>query len=366
VEPGGAVEVGFEPVREAFAAVLAGPPDGQPPAGGASVAVWHDGRWVVDLFGGYADRAAGRRWQPDTLVQVYSVTKPFVAVCALLLVQRGRLELDAPVQRYWPGFQAPVDVRQVLSHQAGLVTLDQPLPVEAWYDWDRICTALAGQQPAWEPGHGHGESVLLYGHLVGELVRRVDGRLPGRFLREEVCGRLGLDFAVGLEPAEQARAATLTGLTEQFRTDSLAGKPALYGRARGNPPGALDPDVVNGPAWRAAQVPAVNGHGTARGIAGFYAALMAGELLPPDLLRAATTAHCAGPDLVMGHHTSWALGFALEPDGFGMAGLGGSLGWASTQGGYAIGFTTATLGTHAPVIAVENALRGCLGLPALD
>jgi CubicO group peptidase (beta-lactamase class C family) len=331
VQVQGSVGRGFEPVREAFAAVL-----GAQRGTGASVAAWCDGVWVVDLWGGRGDPAGTCAWRPDSLVQPYSVSKPFAAVCALLLVQRGRLDLDAPMQRYWPAFRAGADVRQVLSHQAGVVVLDEPAPTEVFYDWDRLCGLLAEQQPTWEPGTAHGESALFYGHLVGELVRRVDGRSLGRFLREEVCGPLGLDFAIGLTQAEQARAVDVTGLDDEFRAANLEGRPELYRRAIGNPPGALDPGVVNSRTWRAAQVPAINGHGTARGVAGLYAALLQGELLFPGLLAEAASVHCSGVDAVFGQGSAWGLGFGVDPDGFGMGGLGGSIGWASSAGGYAL------------------------------
>ena len=140
--------------------------------------------------------------------------------------------------------------------------LDRPVPTEAFYDWDWLCALLAAQQPSWEPGTAHGESALFYGHLVGELVRRVDGRSVGRFLAEEICGPAGLDFAVGLSPAQQARAVDLTGLDDAFRAGNAAGRPALYRQAVANPPGAQDGSVVNSTA-RPRGDPAVNGHGTA-------------------------------------------------------------------------------------------------------
>jgi len=361
VEVRGRVGRRFEPVREAFARVVRAQQ-----GTGAAVAAWCDGAWAVDLWGGWADTARTRMWQVDSLVQPYSVSKPFAAVCALLLVERGRLVLDAPVQRYWPEFRARADVRQVLSHQAGVVVLDDPAPTEVFYDWDRLCALLSRQEPMWQPGTGHGESALFYGHLVGELVRRVDGRTLGRFLREEVCGPLGLDFAVGLTASERARAVEVTGLDERFRRENAAGKPEFYQRALTNPPGALDPAVVNGSAWRAAEVPAVNGHGTARAVAGLFAALLRREALSPALLHEATRPHCSGVDAVTGQHTAWGLGFGLDPSGFGMGGLGGSVGWASTDGGYAFGFLTGTVGGHDRATDVENALRTCLGLPLLE
>jgi CubicO group peptidase (beta-lactamase class C family) len=252
----GRVDTRFGPVRECFAEVVR-----EQPGTGAAFAAFCDGRLVADLWGGWADLRLTRPWREDSLVQPYSVSKPFVAVCALRLVEAGRLDLDAPVQRYWPEFRAPATVRHVLSHQAGVVALDEAAPTEAFYDWDRMCALLAGQAPEWEPGTAHGESALFYGHLVGELVRRVDGRGPGRFLREEVCGPAGLDFFFGLSPAEQTRAVDLTGLDAGFRAAGVASRPALYQRAIANPPGAQDGPVVNGAAWRAAEIPAVNGHG---------------------------------------------------------------------------------------------------------
>ena len=264
MEVQGFVHGRFDPVRECFAGILAAQP-----GTGAAFAAWCEGRLVVDLWGGYADSGRRRRWEAGSVVQPYSVSKPFAAVCALRLVQAGRLKLDAPVQRYWPGFRAPATVRQVLSHQAGVVMLDRPVPTEAFYDWDRLCALLAEQQPAWEPGTAHGESALLYGHLVGELVRRVDGRSVGRFLAEEICGPAGLDFAFGLSPGQQARAVDLTGLDDTFRAGNAVGRPALYRLATTNPPGAQDAAVVNSAAWRAAEIPAVNGHGTAAAVAGF-------------------------------------------------------------------------------------------------
>jgi CubicO group peptidase (beta-lactamase class C family) len=354
----GSADPRFAAVRDCFAGVL----DGQRGTG-AAFAAWCDGRLVVDLWGGRADPGPGRPWEAGSLVQPYSVSKPFAAVCALRLVETRQLELDAPVQRYWPEFRAPATVRHVLSHQAGVVLLDRPAPTEVFYDWDRLCALLAAQEPCWEPGTAHGESALFYGHLVGELVRRVDGRGVGRFLREEICGPLGLEYFFGLSPSEQARAVDLTGLDAAFRAANAAGCPPLYERAIGNPPGAQDGEVVNGAAWRAAEIPAVNGHGTARAVAGFYQALVAGDVLSAGMLAEAVTAQSTGVDRVFGQPNSWGLGFGVDDDGYGMGGLGGSYGGVSAAGGYTVGFVTGSIGNHDRVDALENALRSCLGLP---
>ncbi len=354
----GSVAPGFEPVRDVFTAVL-----GEQRGTGAAVAVWHEDRWIVDLWGGAACADGSRPWAQDSIVQPYSVSKPFAAMCVLLLIDRGLVDLDAPVQRYWPEFTAPATVRHVLSHQAGVVALDTPADTTAFYDWDRMCALLAAQQPEWPPGTAHGESALFYGHLVGEIVRRVDGRSLGHFLREEVCEPAGLDFVVGLTPGEQARAVELTHLEDIV----AAGASNLYLRATANPPGSRDPDVVNSAAWRAAEIPAINGHGSARGIAGLYAALLRGELLSAELLREATSVQCSGIDRVFGEENAWGLGFGVDHEGFGMGGLGGSYGGACTRGGadYAIAFVTGTMGSHERGERVENALRACLGMPSL-
>jgi CubicO group peptidase (beta-lactamase class C family) len=360
MEVQGFADARFGPVRDCFADIV-----GAQAGTGAAFAAWCDSRPVVDLWGGYADLGRRRLWDARSLVQPYSVSKPFAAVCALRLVEAGRLELDAPVQRYWPGFQAPATVRHVLSHQAGVVMLDRRAPTEVFYDWSELCRLLASQEPSWEPGTAHGESPLFYGHLVGELVRRVDGRGVGRFLREEVCGPCGLDFAFGLHPAQQARAVDLTGLDDAFRAAMLSGRPALYRLAVTNPPGAHDSAVVNSARWRAAEIPAINGYGTARAVAGFYHALSTGSLLSPGMLTEAVTPQCAGPDQVFGHDNAWGLGFGIDDDGYGMGGLGGNHGGTSTVGGYTIGFVTGSVGNHDPADALENTLRNCLGLPAI-
>ncbi|HYO33351.1 MAG TPA: serine hydrolase domain-containing protein, partial [Nocardioidaceae bacterium] len=222
------------------------------------------------------------------------------------------------------------------------------------------------QEPRWEPGTAHGESALFFGHLVGELVRRIDGRSLGRFLYDEVCGPRGLTFFVGLDDTTLHRAVDLTGLDARFREELTSGRSALYRQAMGNPPGALDHDVVNGTRWRCAQVPAVNGHGTAESVAGFFAALLTGDLLSPAVLAELATAHCSGPDAVMGGESAWGLGVGVDEDGFGMGGTGGSVGWASKQGGYTFAFLTGHVGTHDRADLLENALRQCLNLAPLS
>ena len=359
MEVHGSVAGPFSRVREVFADVLAGQP-----GTGASFAVWHGGTWVVDLWGGYADAGHTRPWQRDTLAMPYSVTKPFAALCVLTLVDRGLVELDAPLRRYWPELRAEASVRDVLSHRAGVVVLDETAPEEAFYDWDLMCSLLARQEPAWAPGTAQGESALFYGHLLGQVVRRVDGRSVGRFLREEVCGPHDLDFHIGLGDADLARVADLTGFDAGFRASQEAA-PELYRRAITNPPGSRDPRVVNGRRWRRAEVPAVNGHGTARAVAGFYEALAHGRLVGAAVTEELTRGRGVGPDLVIGDEREWGLGVVLDPDGYGMGGVGGSFGWWSEAGQYAVAFLTGHIGDHDRGERLETEVRDVLGLPPL-
>ena len=324
----GSTDPDFAPVAEAFDGVLA--EHERAGATGAALAVWLDGRWVVDLWGGHADAARSRPWQSDTLAMPYSVSKPFAAVCALVLADRGLLDLDRPVSTYWPEMTADTTVRQLLSHQSGHAYLEQPVPTDAFYDWDLLCRLIAEQPPQWPPGSGCGESALLYGHLVGELVRRIDGRSLGTFLTDEVCGPLELDFHLGLSDPQLQRTADLTGL--DGLPERIADRSSAMARALANPPGSLDASVVNSSAWRRAEIPAVNGHGSARAVAGLFAALGEGRLLSPAMTADLEAVAIRMVDHVLGHEAAWGLGVQIEADGFGMGGTGGSLGWWSNEG----------------------------------
>ena len=160
----GTIDQRFGPVRDAFGDVTRAQP-----GTGAAVAAWVDGAWVIDLWGGPGDAGRTRVWERDSIAMPYSVTKPFAAICALLLVDRGALDLDAPMQTYWPEFRARATVRHVLSHQAGVVALDEPAPTEAFFHWDRMCALLAAQEPEWAPGTAHGESALFFGQSLHTL-----------------------------------------------------------------------------------------------------------------------------------------------------------------------------------------------------
>jgi CubicO group peptidase (beta-lactamase class C family) len=351
----GTVAPGLESVRDAFAGVLEADP------AGAAVAVDVDGELVVDLWGGLRDAAGGLPWERDTLVHSYSVSKPFAAIALLLLADRAAVGLDEPVAAYWPEFaaggKASVPVRWLLTHQAGLEVLPGPQPPGVLLDWERFAGALAAARPNWEPGTRHGEHALTFGHLVGEVVRRADGRTVGRLLREELPW---LDFRIGLTPEEQERCADVVGLSPALARDDR------WLRVLSNPPGALDQKVVNSVAYRAAQVPAINGHGTARAVARFYGVLLRGGLLSEGLRERALSPQVSGVDVVIGRHLSWGLGLQVDDDGFGMGGLGGAAGLASRTGGYGMCFLPAHMSDHGRADRLERVLRECLDVPPLE
>jgi CubicO group peptidase (beta-lactamase class C family) len=365
----GRVDPAFERVREAFAQNF----DARDEVG-AAVAVYVDGRAVVSLHGGFADQARTRAWQPDTLANVYSTTKGMTALCAHRLVEQGRLDLDAPVARYWPEFAAEgkgeLPVRWLLSHRAGLAAVREPLPPEALYDWQAMCTALAAEPPWWTPGSDHGYHALTFGWLVGELVRRIDGRSLGGYFREELAGPLGADFQIGLPDREHGRASELSAIPPPEAGDAegaslvaafLSDPEGIAARAFLNPPSmAAGPNL---PEWRRAEIPGANGHATADGIARVYAALARGgrmdgvHVLAPESIERCREEQSRGPDRVLGIHTRFGQGFMLSQDeplaafgpnrgAFGHPGAGGSVGFADPQAKLGFGYAMNRLGPN--------------------
>jgi CubicO group peptidase (beta-lactamase class C family) len=344
----GVVAGGFEGVGEAFERCF----DELGETGARYVAI-RGGRAVADLWG-------GEGLDCDSLVHVYSVTKPMAAFCVLVLVDRGVLALDEPVARWWPEFaqagKGHVTIRQALSHQAGLVALREQQPAEVLLDWERMCGLIAAEPPWWQPGAGHGEHALFYGHICGELVRRTDGRSLGRFWREEVAAPWSLDFHVGLGVDELVRTVDLDG-------ELTVGDGGVRRLALTNPPGLLDLSVVNGEAWRVAEIPAVNGHGTAEGVARFYAGLLGGgeldgvRLVSPEAVAEMTRGELTARDVLLDEERTWGLGVWVDSDGFGMGGVGGSLGMADPALGVAQAYVTRHLAGHERAEAMDAALR---------
>jgi len=362
----GECDARFAPVREAFAVGFRTRNEV-----GAAVAVTFDGVAVVDLWAGYADQARQLPWRCDTIANIYSCTKAMTALCAHQLVDRGLLDLDAPVATYWPEFaqadKRRIPVRWLLSHRAGLPAVNAPLPPEALYDWDAMCTALAAQAPWWEPGTRHGYHALTFGWLVGEVVRRITGRGVGTYFRDQIARPLGLDLHIGLPDAEHGRVAELSEIpTDQIDPDAiglaqsiLSDPNSMAALAFLNPPSvARGP---NNPEWRRAVIPGANGHGTARDLARVYGALACGgtidgvRVLSPEGVTRCSAEQSFGPDLVLQISTRFGLGFMLSQDrldarfgpgrrGFGHPGAGGSVGFADPEHRIGFGYVMNRLG----------------------
>lgn len=378
----GYFDLRFEAARDAFAELFE---DAQ--ERGAALCVQVGGETVLDLWAGIADKDGQEAWQSDTLLNLFSCTKPFAAVALLQLVAEGRLELDAPVARYWPEFaaagKARISVRQLLCHRAGLPAIRATLPAEALYDWDTMTAALAAEEPWWTPGEAHGYAPITYGWLVGELIRRADGRGPGESIAARIARPLGLDFHVGLADQEFHRVAhiarakgNLGDAAAQRLLKCMMTEPnSLSTRSFTNPPSIMT--STNKPEWRRMQQPAANGHGNARSLAGFYAALLDGQLLDAQELAEMTREHSQGEDLTLLTATRFGLGCMLDqPDvanatygmgrlAFGHPGAGGSTGFADPERDLAFGFVTNTLGPYVLMDPraqkLARVVKDCLG-----
>ena len=334
---------------------------------GASLAVMRRGEIVVDLCGGSPDGI--RPWDGDTLVLTYSTTKPLAASCVVLLWDRGELGLDVPVASYWPEFgqagKETVTVRQLLTHQAGLIALRTDLPPDALFDRDVVVAALEEEEPWWPPGTRSGEHAYFYGHLIDELVRRVDGRSLHAFFAEEVAGPWGVDFHIGLDHGDLERSAMVMGMDQAWPGAVIGEEGSLMRRALTNPPGALDPAVVNSERWKRAEVPAINGYGTAMGVVRFYQGFLAGgeldgtRVFSENACREATSIHSSGEDLLLERHVDWGFGFQIEDDYFGHGGIGGSSGYAAQHLDLAFGYVTNMMGEHDRGDAVSQAAEAC-------
>lgn len=286
---------------------------------GASIAVDVDGHTVVDIWGGWADQYRTRPWERDTIVNVWSSTKTVTALAALMLVDRGLLDPDAPVAGYWPEFAAngkeTVLVRQVLSHTSGVSGWEQPFTAADMYDWDKATAALAAQAPWWTPGAGSGYHAQNQGHLIGELVRRITGTPLKQFVRDEIAGPLDADFSIGAAESDADRIAEIIPPPPlELPLDLLPEDHPLRKTFLGPPPDAAD---ANTPQWRAADLGAVNGHGNARSLARILSCISLGgkangvQLLQPQTIERIFEVQSDGPDQVLAVPLKWGLGFGL-------------------------------------------------------
>ena len=341
---------------------------------GAAVCVTLDGETVVDLWGGIADEDSGRAWARDTIGVVWSCTKGATALCAHMLVARGQLSLDAPVAEYWPEFgkngKDAVTVRMALAHQAGVPAFSTPIPDNGYCDWDLIVNRLADQTPWWAPGTRHGYHALTFGHLIGEILRRVDARSLGAFFREEVAEPLALDFWIGLPEEHEARVAPTIPAAPQpgdvlpsFYQAALNDPNSIGAKVLFNSGLALAPGWIDTRAAHAAELPAFGGIANARALAHMYRPLALGGAIDgvtlvdaEELATMGAVASATTVDATMLVPTRWSAGFvksvdngSLEPgnkDGvvlseaaFGHVGMGGSIGFADPDVRLSFGYT---------------------------
>lgn len=341
MQPSGTIDRRFEPVAEAF---LEGFDAGRDV--GASLAVAVDGELVVDLWHGHTDRKRQTPWREDTLICMFSVTKAIATICLLQAIDRGLVDLESPVSRFWPEFATrgkdAITIRHLMTHQAGLVGFHDPVDRDILFDWERYIATLEGESPWWEPGTRHGYHARTFGFLVGEVLRRTSGISLGTWFRRELADPLGLDFAIGLAEADLSRCADVlpakvrsgsgaaqgSGASEMMRDFNDLSTPT--GAAFQNP--AMGPGYMNSAQFRQAEIPAANGHGTARSVARLFDSL--DSLVSAEALAEATTTQSFGVDAVLKSKTHFGLGFmlhhneaplGLRPGTFGHAGAGGSM-----------------------------------------
>lgn len=311
----GTVDERFSGVRDALAAQL------EDDELGAAIAVDVDGETVVDVWGGWRDEDRTTPWTRDTLVNVWSTTKTVTALAVLTLADRGRLDVHAPVAEYWPEFAAngkhDVRVRHLMAHTSGVAGWDPPFAVEDMYDWDGAVARLAAQAPWWEPGTASGYHAQNQGHLLGELVRRVDGRSLRQYVADELAGPLGADLQIGARPEDEDRIAPVVP-PPPLPIDLEALDPASpMVRCFTGP--VADASRANTPEWRAADMGAVNGHATARGVLDVMRVVSLGgeaggvRLLSEETVDLAFEVQADGVDLVLGVPFRMGIGFGLSP-----------------------------------------------------
>ena len=355
----GTCAAGYEPVREAFAGNFA-----ERGEIGASVAVAVGGEPVVNLWAGWADPGRTREWQEDTLTNVWSTTKAMTSLCAHILIDRGELDQDAPVARYWPEFaaggKAEIPVRWIMGHKSGLTGLSVPVSLQDYYDWEKITDLLARQEPLFPPGSTTGYQAITFGYLVGEVIRRITGQSCGTFFGSEIAGPLGADFHIGLPGTELDRCSGLLGvrpsedeqaaLAQAYANASPAAQAALL-----NP--ALTGDEANADDWRMAEIPAANGHGTALGLVTVYGTLTDGSerLISAKTLQTARAGQGRFTDVVLGFPIEFGLGVGLSgpeghfgpnPAAFGHDGFGGSAVGADPEAGVAFAYVMNRMGMN--------------------
>jgi CubicO group peptidase (beta-lactamase class C family) len=304
----------FEAVRTAFARNL---DSGEEL--GASFLLDIDGDNVIDMWGGFRDEAKTIPWDERTITNVWSSTKTVTSLAALMLADRGQLDVDAPVARYWPEFAAhgkrDVLVCHLLSHASGVSGLEQPAAVEDLYDWEKSTSRYAAQAPWWEPGAASGYHALNFGHLIGEVLRRVTGRTLKQFVAEEIAGPLGADFQIGAAESDWGRIADVVP-PPPLPLDFAALDPNSPTVKTLTGP-FVEAGVANTPGWRRADIGAANGHGNARSVARVMSVVARGgevdgvRLVGPDTIEMIFREQQNGVDVVLGAPLRFGIGYGL-------------------------------------------------------
>ncbi len=286
---------------------------------GASVTVTIDGEFVVDMWGGWADEARTTPWTKDTITNVWSTTKTMTNLSALVLADRGELDVFAPVAKYWPEFAANgkegVAVRHLLAHTSGVSGWNQPVAVEDLYDWEKSTAMLAAQAPWWEPGSMSGYHALNQGHLVGEVIRRITGQSLKQFFAEEVAAPLGADFQIGCRPADYARVSNVVAPPPFPIDPDVLGLDSVAVKTFTGPTAEAAASWTDG--WRAADIGAANGHGNARSVARIQSVVACGgevdgvRLLSPKTVDLIFDEQSNGTDLVLGVPFRFGIGYGL-------------------------------------------------------
>jgi CubicO group peptidase (beta-lactamase class C family) len=350
---------------------------------GAAVCVIVAGETVVDLWGGLADAESGKLWERDTLVSLMSVTKGATALCAHMLHDRDLLDFDAPVTDYWPEFgkhgKDRITVRMLLNHQAGVPAIRKPVPPGKFFDWEWVIAAIEDEHPFWEPGTAAGYHALTFGFMVGEVIRRVTGKSPGTFFRDEVAGPLGLDLWIGLPDADHERVSQLILEPDNPMLQLLAADPdpqSAFRLAFANEGGILAPGGLDTPAAYRAELCSAAAIGDARSVAGMYAPLSLDgsingyRLVTPEslYLMGRTESSLMIDATVRVPMGRFALGFdkdatdmGLPMTAFGHSGWGGANGFADPACGLAFGYVMNRMNVTDRWGALARAAYGSLG-----
>jgi len=388
----GEVAEGFGPIADAFANNF-----DEFDEVGAAFCLYLGGAPVVDIWGGMADPAVGRPWERDTLQLHFSTTKGVAAICAAILYERGQLDYDATVASYWPEFgqrgKESVTVAQCMSHQAGLAALDTVLSLDEICDLEPVLRALEDQEPLWEPGTANGYHAITYGWIVGEIVKRIDGRPIGRFLADEVARPLGVDSFIGLPESEEHRVAPIIAapmITDAptlelimalmgpgslgYRALTMDG--AMFSGAEYDPSTPLRMDTFNSRQIHAAEIPGAAGISEARALARMYGACVAEvdgiRLINDDTVRKVRSEYSRGPDKTLVVECAWGMGFMrhletspmLNGESFGHSGAGGSLAFGDLDHQVGFGYVMNQMGNGVAgdprANALVEAVRSCL------